>query len=292
MQYALLAIYDSEIEMSLQQDEDDDLLISPSTYTVTSPRRSPRKIQNSDRSSSTTSMTPLMSRTLLYGDGGTTNDDDVEDEEVHRATQQSAAAASAKAPVSGSKVFCDADNCPGLGHNPAAVCSLCEVDLHMECFLQLVRKLKEYPEGCHDQVFCSDVCCVWHGNSGIDVEAVRKERKELQNLLKKQLVELARIAEVRVTQRLNEKSLQVSKAMMVRHLMANKFNDLAGMRNLNYADASMDISLDVINRVINFKVNISATAGNTITLNPDGLYSAGGGGGSVDTLSPLLLMGG
>jgi hypothetical protein len=40
------------------------------------------------------------------------------------------------------------------------------------------------------------VCCVWHGNSGIDVEAVRKERKELQNLLKKQLVELARIAEV------------------------------------------------------------------------------------------------
>jgi len=59
-----------------------------------------------------------------------------------------------------------------------------------------VRKLKEYPEGCHDQVFCSDVCCVWHGNSDIDVEAVRKERKELQNLLKKQLVELARNAEV------------------------------------------------------------------------------------------------
>jgi len=219
--------------MSLQQDEDDDLLISPSTYTVTSPRRSPRKIQNSDRSSSTTSMTPLMSRTLLYGDGGTTNDDDVEDEEVHRATQQSAAAASAKAPVSGSKVFCDADNCPGLGHNPAAVCSLCEADLHMECFLQLVRKLKEYPEGCHDQVFCSDVCCVWHGNSGIDVEAVRKERKELQNLLKKQLVELARIAEVRVTQRLNKKSLQVSKAMMVRRLMAKKFNDLAGVTPSN-----------------------------------------------------------
>jgi len=37
----------------------------------------------------------------------------VEDEEVHRATQQSAAAASAQAPISGSKVFCDADNCPG-----------------------------------------------------------------------------------------------------------------------------------------------------------------------------------
>lgn len=71
-----------------------------------------------------------------------------------------------------------------------------------------------------------------------------------------------------------------------------KFNDLAGLRNLNYADASMDISLDAINRLINFKVNISAVAGNTITLNPDGLYSAGGGGGGGDTLSPLLLMGG
>jgi hypothetical protein len=57
-----------------------------------------------------------------------------------------------------------------------------------------------------------------------------------------------------------------------------KFNDMAGLRNLNYQDASMDISLDVLNKVIQFKVNISATLGNTITLNPDGLYSAGGGG--------------
>ena len=71
-----------------------------------------------------------------------------------------------------------------------------------------------------------------------------------------------------------------------------KFNDIGGLRTLNYADASMDLSLDVISKVIKFKVNISATAGNTITLNPDGLYSAGGGGGGTDTLSPLLLMGG
>ena len=71
-----------------------------------------------------------------------------------------------------------------------------------------------------------------------------------------------------------------------------KFNDIAGLRNLNYADASMDISLDAVNRLLNFKVNISATAGNTITLNPDGLYSAGGGGGTVDVLNPFLLMGG
>ena len=57
-----------------------------------------------------------------------------------------------------------------------------------------------------------------------------------------------------------------------------KFNDMAGLRNLNYADSSMDISLDALNRLIKFKVNISATAGNTIVLNPDGLYSAGSPG--------------
>lgn len=58
-----------------------------------------------------------------------------------------------------------------------------------------------------------------------------------------------------------------------------KFNDIAGFRTVNYADSSMDISLDVIAKVINFKVNISASPGNSISLNPDGLYSAGGGGG-------------
>ena len=64
-----------------------------------------------------------------------------------------------------------------------------------------------------------------------------------------------------------------------------KFNDIAGLRNLNYADASMDISLDVVNRLINFKVNISATPGNTLTLNPDGLFvPAGGGGGFAYTV--------
>lgn len=63
-----------------------------------------------------------------------------------------------------------------------------------------------------------------------------------------------------------------------------KFNDIAGLRNLNYADASMDVSLDAINKIIKFKVNISATPGNTITLNPDGLYSAGGGGGFAYTV--------
>jgi hypothetical protein len=54
-----------------------------------------------------------------------------------------------------------------------------------------LRKCKEYPEGCHDKFFFLDACCLWHGNSRINVEAVRKEQNELESLLKKQLVELA-----------------------------------------------------------------------------------------------------
>jgi len=123
MQYALLAIYDSEIEMSLQQDEDDDLLNSPSTSTVTSPRRFPRKIANSNRTSSTTSMTPLLSRTLLYG-RDEKEQDEKDDKEVAAATrgttQQSAGAESPQ--KTAGKVFCDAENCPGRSCNPSAIC--------------------------------------------------------------------------------------------------------------------------------------------------------------------------
>jgi hypothetical protein len=35
--------------------------------------------------------------------------------------------------------------------------------------------MKEYPEGCQNYFFLSDVCCLWHVNLNIDVEAVRKE---------------------------------------------------------------------------------------------------------------------
>ncbi len=52
----------------------------------------------------------------------------------------------------------------------------------MECFHGSVRKMKEYPEGYHDEIFCSDVCCAWHGNGNVNVEALRKERVDLQKL--------------------------------------------------------------------------------------------------------------
>jgi hypothetical protein len=45
----------------------------------------------------------------------------------------------------------------------------------------------------------------------------------MSKLLKKQLVELARSAKVRVTQRVNKKPLQMSKAIMIRCLMVKNF---------------------------------------------------------------------
>jgi len=65
------------------------------------------------------------------------------------------------------------------------------------------------------------------------MEAVRKKRQELSLLLKKNLIELACTAKVRVTQRIDRKSLQVSKAMMIRRLCAAKFNPLLGDNNPN-----------------------------------------------------------
>jgi len=170
-------------------------------------------------------MTPLLSRTL----------DLEEDEEVSlltsglRASGSTPAQGLEEAGTGAGKIFCDTDNCPGRGFNAAAICCFCEASVHMECFMLTVRKAAEYPEGCHSEVFCSSVCCIWHGNSNVDREAVRKERSELQSLLKKQLVEKARASQVRVTQRVNKKSLQVSKAMMIRRLMAKRFNELAGV---------------------------------------------------------------
>jgi hypothetical protein len=52
----------------------------------------------------------------------------------------------------GKIIFCDIDNCVGLMDPPAMVCLLCEADIHGSCFTDHIRKLKEYPVGCHNQV--------------------------------------------------------------------------------------------------------------------------------------------
>jgi hypothetical protein len=160
--------------------------MSSDDIAVTSPTpwRSPRvAAAAAAHSSSTTFMTPLMSKTLIY-----TNIDDEEDDEVAGATgeatesQPEESGVAIEASVQSGKLFCDVDNCPGQVFLPGVTRCLCEADVHMECFHGSVRKMKEYPEGCHDEIFCSDVCCAWHGNGNVNVEALRKERVDLQKL--------------------------------------------------------------------------------------------------------------
>jgi hypothetical protein len=129
------------------------------------------------------------------------------------------------------KFVCDVDNCVGCPEKASWTCILCEAEVHPSCFTSQIRKLYEYPTGCHNEVFCSSTCCLWHSDNRISVDDVRKERQALSLLLKKNLIELARNAKVRVTQRIDGKSLQVSKAMMVRRLVAAKFNPLLGDSN-------------------------------------------------------------
>jgi hypothetical protein len=49
--------------------------------------------------------------------------------------------------IQSGNVFCS------IAFNPAVSCCLCEVDVHMECFLLTVSKTKKYPEGFHDDFF-------------------------------------------------------------------------------------------------------------------------------------------
>jgi hypothetical protein len=103
----------------------------------------------------------LLTRTLNYEDivAGTEEDYEVagvnagvgDDEDTQQLAVPEAATES--------KVFCNANNCPGKNFQPGAICIICEADLNMECLYGTFQKLNEYPQGCHNAVFCSDVCC-------------------------------------------------------------------------------------------------------------------------------------
>jgi hypothetical protein len=109
------------------------------------------------------------------------------------------------------KIFCDVDNCKGFEVEPEMLCILCEAAIHGNCFQNQARKMKEYPEDCHNEVFCSEVCCLWHGNEKVVIADVRMERSELQKQLKKTLVDLARTAKVKITQRIEKKPSKFQK---------------------------------------------------------------------------------
>jgi hypothetical protein len=118
---------------------------------------------------------------------------------------------------------CDVDNCPGLCEEASLLCVICLAAVHPTCFMMTISKLSEYPGSSDDEVFCSDVCCLWHGKEGVDVEGIRDEHSKLLALKKKQLVKLASVLQVRVMHRINGASQQISKPMMVRRLVAAKF---------------------------------------------------------------------
>ncbi len=121
------------------------------------------------------------------------------------------------------KTECDIDNFPGLLEQASQSCVVCEAVVHPTCFTTTIRKLSEYPSSSHDEVCCSGVCCNWHGEEGLDLEAIREEHSELVALLKKDLVKLTSTTQVRVIQRMNNESWQISKPIMVRRLVAAKF---------------------------------------------------------------------
>ena len=64
-----------------------------------------------------------------------------------------------------------------------------------------------------------------------------------------------------------------------------KFNDIAGLFNLAAGNASIVLTQDTVNKLINFNVQISASPGNSISLNPDGLFATGGSG-TGDVVGP------
>jgi hypothetical protein len=97
------------------------------------------------------------------------------------------------------KTECDIDNCPGVAEDTSLSCVLYQAVVHPTWFKAVVKKLPEYPDDCHDGNSCSSICCSWHGKDDIDVKAIKKERSVLATLLKKQLVQLASQAQVRVT---------------------------------------------------------------------------------------------
>jgi len=125
---------------------------------------------------------------------------------------------------------CDVNNFTGLLENASKFCVVCQAAVYCTCFMTTIHLLLEYPSSCHDEVFCFGVFCNWNGKEGVDVVAIQKEPSELVALLKKDLVQLASTAQVRVTQRVNNAFRQMTKPMMVRRLDVETF-DLMPMFN-------------------------------------------------------------
>jgi hypothetical protein len=91
-------------------------------------------------------------------------------------------------PPQQNKSECDIDYCSGVAEEASFPCEVCEAAIHPMRFYAIIRKLPEYPTSCHDEIFCSPVCCTWHGKEGVDMEGIRKEHNALSSVKKKQLI--------------------------------------------------------------------------------------------------------
>jgi len=98
---------------------------------------------------------------------------------------------------------CDVDNSPGACEEASLLCVICLAAVPPTCFRMTISKLSEYPGSSNDEVFCSDVCCLWHGKEGVDVEGIRNKCSKLLALKKKQLINLASILQVQVAHGIN-----------------------------------------------------------------------------------------
>lgn len=68
-------------------------------------------------------------------------------------------------------------------------------------------------------------------------------------------------------------------------VFAGKFNDMIGLFNFDVGDASLTAIINPSNKTIEYAVAISASPGNGLSLNPDGLFASSSGGSGITDLT-------
>jgi hypothetical protein len=81
------------------------------------------------------------------------------------------------------KSECDIDYCPGVAEKASFPCEVCEAAIHPTCFYAIIRKLPESPTSCHDEIFCSPVCCTCSKPAEIGGNQTKIEIDLQQNLM-------------------------------------------------------------------------------------------------------------
>jgi hypothetical protein len=107
-----------------------------SNDTVTSSLCCSPRISFAAQSSAASSLTLLLTRILNYGEFDDIHDEDHDLAGVNAGVDvgEDAQQLTVSEASTGTKAFCDVDNCPGRNFQPGAICIVCEADLiHLEC---------------------------------------------------------------------------------------------------------------------------------------------------------------